>query len=80
MPALQVSNEAIICRICLCDDQEKQNPLISPCKCAGTMGFIHVLCLKEWIVNRRSTRESPCVKTYYWRSLDCELCKGIFPD
>ena len=37
-----------ICRICLSeegDDQRNINPLFSPCKCAGTMKYIHLNCL-----------------------------------
>lgn len=34
------------CRICLGEDDEHLNPLISPCMCSGTMKNIHVDCLK----------------------------------
>lgn len=38
------------CRICWGTEEELQgnefNPLISPCNCTGTMGFIHLKCLK----------------------------------
>jgi hypothetical protein len=33
--------ETPVCRICLCEDQEEDNPLISPCKCSGSMRLIH---------------------------------------
>ena len=34
------------CRICLDTDYDvKENPLIAPCKCAGTMKYIHIKCL-----------------------------------
>lgn len=36
------------CRICLDDAEEEDNPFITPCKCAGSMRFIHLNCLKEW--------------------------------
>jgi len=29
------------CRICLGDDNEEENPLISPCSCIGSLQFIH---------------------------------------
>lgn len=45
----QHSNGDSICRICLSEDSDKDNPMISPCKCAGTMKFIHLECLKEWL-------------------------------
>lgn len=36
------------CRVCLSteDVNEPNNPLIAPCKCAGSMGSIHIDCLK----------------------------------
>ncbi|KAH6948579.1 hypothetical protein HPB50_025175 [Hyalomma asiaticum] len=49
------SNEAWLnrpmCRICHEGDQEK--PLVSPCNCSGTIGFVHVTCLEDWL-NRRN--------------------------
>ena len=41
-------SESPACRICLAEEEETSNPLISPCKCAGSMRFIHHLCLKTW--------------------------------
>jgi pSer/pThr/pTyr-binding forkhead associated (FHA) protein len=38
------------CRICLGEEDEPlSNPLFSPCKCAGSMGLIHLECLREWL-------------------------------
>ena len=31
------SDDANMCRICFSDDIEKENPLITPCKCSGSM-------------------------------------------
>lgn len=72
-----------ICRICLCEEEDKKaNPLITPCKCAGTMKHIHIECLREWLNSKSSFKEStpPGVKTYCWKALECELCKVRFPD
>jgi E3 ubiquitin-protein ligase DOA10 len=69
-----------ICRICLGDENTKDNPLISPCKCDGTMGHIHIECLREWLNSKRSFKENTAVKTYCWKALECELCKVKFPD
>lgn len=30
------------CRICLGEENDDGNELISPCKCAGTMKYIHI--------------------------------------
>jgi hypothetical protein len=45
----QQSKSEMVCRICLAEDSDHDNPMISPCKCSGTMKFIHLECLKEWL-------------------------------
>lgn len=35
------------CKICQLQGDEK-DPLISPCRCSGTLKYIHVSCLKVW--------------------------------
>ncbi len=80
---LEEQQSVPICRICLCEEEDKVgNPLITPCKCAGTMKHIHIECLREWLNSKSSFKESnpPGVKTYCWKALECELCKVRFPD
>ena len=57
---------------------EELNPLIQPCKCAGSMGNIHQLCLKEWLNSKRNTYDGTKVMSYFWKALECELCKEPF--
>lgn len=45
--------EQPVCRICLMEDNEIDNPLFSPCKCSGSMRFIHHECLKTWFASKR---------------------------
>jgi E3 ubiquitin-protein ligase DOA10 len=43
-----------VCRICLGEEENQiDNPLIAPCKCAGSMGLIHLDCLKEWLKGKK---------------------------
>lgn len=35
-----------VCRICLSKMASLANPLVSPCKCSGTMKFLHLKCLR----------------------------------
>ena len=72
-------SEAPVCRICLCEDNEIDNPLFAPCKCSGSMGLIHHECLKTWFESKKVTRTSNDVTTYFWKHLECELCKTPFP-
>lgn len=70
-----------ICRICLGDDDLfPENPLVTTCKCAGTMSMIHVKCINEWLNSKRETRVSATTHSYQWTILECELCQTKFPD
>jgi hypothetical protein len=68
------------CRICLNEDiDDEENPLISPCKCTGTLKHIHLNCLKLALESRCQVTDKPGVQKYTWRSLTCELCQSNFP-
>ena len=66
-----------VCRICL-SEEEEDNPLICPCKCAGSMGQIHVECLRSWLNSKRQVYPCEKVTSYFWKALECELCKEPF--
>ncbi|CAG9865411.1 unnamed protein product [Phyllotreta striolata] len=53
---------SIVCRICY--DNDKEEGLISPCDCKGTVGFVHQSCLENWLAASNSTK--------------CELCNFSF--
>lgn len=63
------------CRICLSDAFEKDDPLISPCKCTGSLQYIHLRCLKEWLNSKITTRKCETYSYISWEKLECELCK-----
>uniref|UniRef100_H3AD72 RING-type E3 ubiquitin transferase n=1 Tax=Latimeria chalumnae TaxID=7897 RepID=H3AD72_LATCH len=52
-----------ICRICHCEGDD-ESPLITPCRCTGTLRFVHQSCLHQWI----KSSDTRC----------CELCKYDF--
>lgn len=53
-----------VCRICQLPG-DKEDFLFSPCRCSGTMMFVHYLCLLKWIeISTRKTKRPP----------RCELC------
>ncbi|KAI3786884.1 hypothetical protein L1987_40936 [Smallanthus sonchifolius] len=56
-----------ICRICLEWEGEKDDALISPCKCRGTQQFVHRACLDHW----RSVKEG-------FAFSHCTTCKAQF--
>ncbi|XP_070385521.1 E3 ubiquitin-protein ligase MARCHF11-like [Dermacentor albipictus] len=43
-------NSGPMCRIC--HEGDREDPLVSPCSCTGTMAFVHVSCLEHWLNQR----------------------------
>ncbi|KAM6440886.1 E3 ubiquitin-protein ligase MARCHF1 isoform 2-T3 [Liasis olivaceus] len=64
-PALydDLSEDFEVCRICHCEGDD-ESPLITPCRCTGTLRFVHQACLHQWI----KSSDTRC----------CELCKYDF--
>ena len=80
-------NKNKICRICYQEEDDVLlNPLIRPCKCSGSMKYIHLKCLLHWLKSR--TANSPIMNNnnenfnvyYINQKTECELCKQLFPD
>lgn len=55
-----------ICRICFGSESTESNELIRPCKCSGSMAFIHLQCLKSWVDCKSQSKP------------ECEICKTPF--
>lgn len=69
-----------MCRICFSDECEKDNPLISPCKCSGSMSHVHIKCLRQWLSRNENKKIGVHVTTYVWKAFHCELCKSKLED
>ena len=67
------------CRICFLTNSDEENPLISPCKCSGSMRNIHYLCLKKCIEIKTTKKSEQNYKFYTWKSFSCEICKSEYP-
>jgi len=71
-----------ICRICYLEEENKfTNPLIKPCKCSGSMKYIHYECLLHWlrtklIINKRAVIDNGFYDMYKLDLIECELCKN----
>ena len=80
-------NKNRICRICYQEeDDDLLNPLIRPCKCSGSMKYIHLKCLLHWLKSRTSNSQimnnsNENFNAYFInQKTECELCKQLFPD
>lgn len=72
IPRAKEINKA--CRICLCEEEEADNPIVQPCNCSGTMSNVHVKCFRTWISKQISHRKSDNLISFTWKKLQCELC------
>ena len=80
------TKSAMVCRICLDFDNgivdyqaDDFNPMISPCHCSGTMGGIHLKCLREWLERNKSLKAVKGHVVLKYKKINCELCKQKFP-
>ena len=78
IPSAKGSEEKL-CRICLSED-EPDNPIISPCQCTGSVKYIHLDCIREWLHGKMHKKETALVNSYIWRGLECEICKQYYKD
>lgn len=67
------------CKVCLCDEETDDDPLISPCKCKGSCMLIHVGCLKTWINSKVKKELKGVAVSYNFTKFECEICKFPFP-
>lgn len=68
------------CRICLSDEYDDFNPLINPCKCSGTMKYLHLNCLKQLMQSKVTKVIGKAVTVLTFKTLDCDICKSPFPE
>lgn len=71
------------CRICFCEGSfDGNDPLISPCKCIGSLKYIHLNCFRKWLTSKVTTKSSSTnnIYCYTFKSLECEICKSIIPE
>ena len=75
-----------ICRICYMEEMDKKNnPLIKPCKCSGSMKYIHYECLLHWLktkimISKNMYNNNGFFTIYSLDLIECELCKNHLPN
>ena len=68
------------CRICLGNEIDNPlDPMITPCKCKGSMSYVHLECLRHWINHNIKVIENLNYTIFSWNSLKCELCNSSLP-
>ncbi|NXX96080.1 MARH7 ligase, partial [Centropus bengalensis] len=61
--------EGDLCRICQLSSTSSDNLLIAPCKCTGSLQYVHQECMKKWLQSKINSGSSLEAVT------TCELCK-----
>jgi hypothetical protein len=75
----KIKEPQFICKICFRTDSDVQDPLISPCKCSGSMGYIHYKCLKQCITMKINTKIGENFIFFVWKNFECEICLKEYP-
>jgi len=74
------SNAGMLCKICLYEkSEEEDDPLISPCHCIGSVKYVHLKCIQNWIKSKLNMEQNRNIITILWKNLNCELCKEKLP-
>ena len=60
-------------------EEDENNPFVVPCKCAGTVRYIHIKCLQHWIQSQTHTRQTQNSISFMWKTFECELCHTTYP-
>ena len=74
-----------ICRICYEEEDSFStfdNPLVQPCTCSGTLKYIHLNCLKQWLNTKSCSKifKNDSYSVFLVEPVQCEICKTKFPD
>ncbi|KAM9860501.1 E3 ubiquitin-protein ligase MARCHF7 [Aulostomus maculatus] len=62
-------DEGDLCRICQMGEESASNPLIQPCRCTGSLQYVHQECIKRWLCSKIGSGTNLEAIT------NCELCK-----
>jgi len=70
---------SVACRVCLSECFSPENPLISACKCSGSVKYTHLKCLQHSIRSKLQAHSTDYAISFSWKGLCCELCKKPYP-
>ena len=79
----KIKKKNLICRICYMEEEDGgEDPLVQPCKCSGSLKYIHLKCLKHWIFTRSCMKveSNECCSVFVFKEVECEICKTKLPD
>lgn len=68
-----------VCRICYSGEVSSENPLISLCKCDGSLRYTHYDCFKFWMNSKLTEKKTEVYSFISFKNLRCEICKTEYP-
>ena len=71
--------EKIYCRLCYQEESTVLDPLLCPCKCKGSMKYIHFSCLKKSIMQKIQIKKEKYFDLYFFKTYNCEICLETYP-
>lgn len=76
----KVIDPDVVCKVCLFQQNDYNDPMINLCKCSGSMSS-HYNCLKQWMFTKLVTKKNlkETVSSYNMKSFNCEVCKMPYP-
>ena len=72
-------NQKPYCRLCYQTESSISDPLISPCKCSGSMKYIHLSCLKNSIKLKYHKKSEAYYDIFLFQNYSCEICLSMYP-
>jgi hypothetical protein len=72
----KVTEKSLSCRFCMCEGSVL-DPLAAVCRCSGTMQYVHIRCLQDWVLTK--AEESPESVLVRLRPVHCEVCRAELP-
>jgi hypothetical protein len=57
-----------VCRFCLHEDATATNPFFAPCRCTGSVRYVHVECMRTWL----QTTTNPDFR------IRCQICSHAY--
>ncbi|KAI7863297.1 hypothetical protein BDF14DRAFT_1844838 [Spinellus fusiger] len=72
-----MENEQEICRVCRCEATEEE-PLFYPCKCSGSIRYVHQTCLAEWLDHSKREPDNIPYALLMWQIIKRAFNYGCF--
>jgi hypothetical protein len=73
------NNGELYCKFCFRTHSNKIDPLVSVCKCAGSLELVHINCLRTYAMSKAIVKINLQCVTYCWKNFQCDVCKVALP-